>query len=141
MSKPRCRDCGATHEEHKTILEVCPDQKGRTTFETHYRPLQSVKLTEEGLKHWLLSLRHAVSKLEYADYAAKTRLHLPEGFLRQSIEILHPSMKDNPEKIAELMKGPTQINGILVIVEPGDYTGGYDNRCLTDLQGKPLWTS
>lgn len=38
MTRPRCRDCGASFEQHKGILEVCPDQKGRKTFETHYRP-------------------------------------------------------------------------------------------------------
>jgi hypothetical protein len=36
--KPACRNCGKPFGEHKTILEICPDQQGRITFETHYAP-------------------------------------------------------------------------------------------------------
>jgi len=35
---PACRECQRPYEEHLGPEEVCPDQHGRVTFETHYLP-------------------------------------------------------------------------------------------------------
>lgn len=36
---PPCKNCMKLKRDHVTIYEVCPDQKGRKTFETHYQPI------------------------------------------------------------------------------------------------------